>query len=513
MKWGQIMLNLLIVEDEQVIRNGLEKHVPWKELGIDRVKAAENAESSLRICESYVPDIIVSDINMPGMNGVELCKCLREKFAQCQIIFISGYSDKEYLKAAISLGAVSYVEKPIDIKELSAAVQVAAERALQNSRKRENVLHELLQPVPGEKMETQVSGMEKKLQGDVIFQIFLLKRKEIIRNVEELSQICRQTVEEISKDCGKSKHLMIDYVEENCFALLLSTDCTDLLGEEEQARQFCEALLEKRSPQDRWFVAAGQPVESLQKVICSYHSAQSAMKVLSYKGWNSYAMPDECTKEFLESLPLEDEYAFRKALTDAKIEEAIHMLDIWYNRLIEKKAEISFQTKNIFYTLDTIIIQVEDMTPGKQRECVDEGRHFLDKAQTIFEMKEYVETHLQRFSQEHEEVKTNAVIKKVMDSMNAHLSDKDMSIKLLADEVYLTPTYLSSLFKKTTGSTIGQYLTEIRMNRAQELLTDPGWKLYQVAEMVGFEDANYFAKTFKKKTGMLPSEYRESNIH
>ena len=87
-----------------------------------------------------------------------------------------------------------------------------------------------------------------------------------------------------------------------------------------------------------------------------------------------------------------------------------------------------------------------------------------------------------------------------------------MSIKLLADEVYLTPTYLSSLFKKTTGSTIGQYLTEIRMNRAQELLTDPGWKLYQVAEMVGFEDANYFAKTCKKKTGMLPSEYRESKL-
>lgn len=152
------------------------------------------------------------------------------------------------------------------------------------------------------------------------------------------------------------------------------------------------------------------------------------------------------------------------------------------------------------------------MTPRMQRKCTDAGRHFLDEAQTIYEMQEYVDEHLQWFGHDHEEVNTNSLIKKVMDYMNSHLSDKNMSIKLLADEVYLTPTYLSSLFKKTTGSTIGQYLTEIRMNKAQELLMDTGLKLYQIAEMVGFEDANYFAKTFKKKTGMLPSEYRESKL-
>ncbi len=135
------MLNLLIVEDEQVIRNGLEKHVPWQELGIDRVFTAENAECGLRICQDHRPDIVVSDIKMPGMNGVELCKCIREKFPQCQIIFISGYSDKEYLKAAITLGAVSYVEKPIDIKELSGAVKQAVERGRQSSRQNETVLH------------------------------------------------------------------------------------------------------------------------------------------------------------------------------------------------------------------------------------------------------------------------------------------------------------------------------------------------------------------------------------
>ena len=506
------MVNLLIVEDEHVIRNGLEKHVPWKELGIDRVFTAENAESGLDICQEHRPDIVVSDINMPGMNGVELCKCFREKFPQCQIIFISGYSDKEYLKAAISLGAVSYVEKPIDMQELSDAVKMAVERVKQNSRQNETVLHALLQPVPGEKVELQLFGTEKQLQQDVAFQIFLLKRKEIIRNVEELIQLGQQVVDEIAGEYRDRLHLMADYVEEKCFALLLSSDCEDFLVKEERSRRFCEALLNKRNEQDRWFLAAGKPVNSLETVICSYHSAQNAMKSLSYKGWNHYALPGETAREYTRTISLEEELAFRKALTESKIEDAREILHSWYTKLVEEQAESSFQVRNIYYTLDNIIMQVEDMTPVKQRECADAGRRSLDAAQTIYEMQEFVDEHLQWFGRDHEELKANGLIKKVIDYMNDHLADKDMSIKRLDDEVYLTPTYLSSLFKKTTGSTIGQYLTEIRMNRAQELLTDPAWKLYQVAEMVGFEDANYFAKTFKKKTGMLPSEYRENKI-
>lgn len=506
------MLKLLIVEDEQVIRNGLEKHVPWKKLGIDKVFTAENAQNGLRVCENHRPDIVVSDINMPGMNGIELCKCFREKFPQCQIVFISGYSDKEYLKAAIALGAVSYVEKPIDIAELSEAVKQAAEQVRQHSRQKENVLHALLQPVADEKTELPLFGAEKQLQKDVFFQIFLLKRKEIIRNVEEFMQICQSVVEKITGEERDRIHLMADYVEGNSFALLLSTDCVDWLAEKEMSKRFCEILLSKRNEQDKWFLSVGKPVGSLQEIICSYHSAQNAMKVLAYKGWNHYAMPDESAQEYTGTIALEDEHAFRKALLESKIEEARWLLSVWSMKLVEERVEISFQVKNIYYILDTIIMQVEDMTPGMQRECADAGRHFLDEAQTIFEMQEYVDEHLQWFGHDHEEGNTNILIKKVIDYMNSHLSDKNISIKLLADEVYLTPTYLSSLFKKTTGSTIGQYLTEIRMNRAQELLMDTGLKLYQIAEMVGFEDANYFAKTFKKKTGMLPSEYRESKI-
>ena len=253
------MIRLLIIEDEQVIRNGIEKHVSWEENGVGEVRTAENAEIALSICKDFLPHIIISDIRMPGMDGVTLCTLLREQFPDSQIIFISGFTDKEYLKAAISLGAVSYVEKPIDIEELELAVKKA------------------------------VANVKK----------------------EEMHQ------------------------------------------------------------------------------------------------------------------------------------ELLH----------RKEAE-------------------------KQEEAVSEQTD-------------------------------NYLIQRVKQYMKDNLQNKDLSIKMLADEVYLTPTYLSSLFKKTMGETIGQYLTELRIKKAQELLADPQWKLYQIAEMVGYEDANYFGKIFKKRVGMLPSEYRE----
>ncbi len=90
----------------------------WKGLGVDMIQTAESGQEALAMCEDFQPDLVLSDSRMRGMNGVEMCTILHEKYPECRIIFISGYSDKEYLKAAIELGAVNYVEKPVDTEEL-----------------------------------------------------------------------------------------------------------------------------------------------------------------------------------------------------------------------------------------------------------------------------------------------------------------------------------------------------------------------------------------------------------
>ena len=252
------MWKAAIVDDESATRDGLLKYVPWRELGVHEVCAAEDAESMLALCRRMHPDIVISDIRMPGMDGIELCKRLREMLPLCRIIFLSGYADKEYLMAAIELSAVSYIEKPVDIARLSQA---------------------------------------------------------ITRAVSE-----------------------------------------------------CEALMGR----------AG-----------------------------------------------DDEEAERGAEATAAY---------------------------------------------------------------------------------------SSCVRRVIRLMEAGLTDEALGLDKLAKKVYLTPSYLANVFKREVGVTVGQYLLDLRMRRAQALLRDRGLKLYQVAQMSGYADANYFAKAFKKVVGASPKEYREKMV-
>ncbi|WP_027629249.1 response regulator [Ruminiclostridium cellobioparum] len=131
-------MKILIVDDEISTRNGLKKYIHWDMLGIDEIQDVGNAFDAIDLSKTYQPDIILSDICMPGMDGIQLCRQLRQHQPNCRIIFLSGYSEKEYLKAAIALSAVSYVEKPIEIPEVEHAIKAAVEQCLQEqNQKRE----------------------------------------------------------------------------------------------------------------------------------------------------------------------------------------------------------------------------------------------------------------------------------------------------------------------------------------------------------------------------------------
>lgn len=105
------MIRALIVDDEKMTRNGLVRHIKWEQLGVDEVQTAASSNEALQMLDTLHPDLVISDIRMPGMNGVELCQEIRRRQPHCQIIFLTAYSDKEYLKAAIEIGALGYVEK------------------------------------------------------------------------------------------------------------------------------------------------------------------------------------------------------------------------------------------------------------------------------------------------------------------------------------------------------------------------------------------------------------------
>lgn len=159
----------------------------------------------------------------------------------------------------------------------------------------------------------------------------------------------------------------------------------------------------------------------------------------------------------------------------------------------------------------------EYLYPGAMEKPWEQsGTDFFMQAETFAEMKDEMIRRIEQLFEKQNEKKdknkteNNFTVSRVTEYIQEHYAEQDLSIAKLADFVYLTPTYLSAVFKKQTGLTIGQYLLEVRVENAKQKMRDPQLKFYQVSEMVGYEDANYFAKIFKKKTGVTPTEYKES---
>ncbi len=182
------MIQLLLVEDEAWIRKGILKHIPFYDLGIGNVQAVQNAAEALELCKGgFVPDILLSDIRMPGMSGTEMAAMIKERNPRCKIIFISGYSDKEYLTTAIKLQVVGYIEKPIDLEVLKDTLLQAVNQIRLMKMQRRTLLHRLLFSLNTE----TVMPFSKK---ERIVVLFLLKSKDEIFGMYDVAKSLEQAM-------------------------------------------------------------------------------------------------------------------------------------------------------------------------------------------------------------------------------------------------------------------------------------------------------------------------------
>lgn len=509
------MIRLMIVEDEQIIRNGLVRHMPWEDLGIGEILAVANADEALSACGSFRPDIIVSDIRMPGINGIELCVRIRKTLPHSQIIFISGFSDKEYLLAAIRLGAVSYVEKPLSVEDLCEAVKKAADSVRRFSNQKTNLLHTLLSPGALDDRETRETllqnGSDWLLESGLQFWVGILKTQRECRVNSEFYASCKKNLEQTAPGC--SVHLAADQTGKAELVLLFSADDRLRAGDTARHSAVCEGILSAYKQNGACFLGVGEKADSPGALAESYRTAAEAVKSLAYKGWNQYAFYSEPRSEYKEELSQNVLGSLYRQLIDGESGEVQSFFDRLYDRLTAAHTVMNFYIRNMYHQISNEIQRAEKITSAWGTQTAPPETAFPDEAQTIREMHEAVSGRaLACCRKDKDACKNNSAVKSVVNYLTQNPGNKNISIQMLADMVYLTPTYLSGIFKRHTGMTIGHYLTKIRIAKAEEYLADPQFKLYQIAGMVGFEDANYFSKAFKKQTGMLPSEYREGNL-
>lgn len=526
----------MIVDDESSTRNGLMKHVDWNELGVDFVEEAKDGFEGLEIVESFQPDIIISDIRMPGMNGIEFATRIRTLFPACRIIFISGYSDKEYLKAAIHLNAVSYVEKPIEIDELKDVVKKAVALHIEDEKKKlteESIHLAFSESLPFIKQKIAFNLINSRnVTEDILkdlrlvdvnfkvndpYTVFIIRPafRPKTSNEEKLTGSIKilNLLEELVKDI---EHLYV--IKEDVNIIVITSYSLNM-----SRRRFITIfddlktwIKENNSDYINLFCAVGQTVKGMNYIRESYGTAVLALQKLFFRGYGHIVFYENKTEKsfsFNERIP----GMFAVFLQESNMDAITAFIDNLCRDIKLSEGTLADEVKNLFLKLSSTLFREAEKRGINPKDAGEqEEKHLLSMIsdfQTIQELKEYLVNKTNFVLESIKDIdSTSRTVLNAIKYIRENYADTDLSVKRLADFVYLTPTYLSTLFKKETGKTISDFVIDVRIEKSKDLLMDPQIKLFEVARKIGYSDANYYAKAFKKQLGLTPSAFREKYI-
>ncbi|QHW33971.1 response regulator [Paenibacillus rhizovicinus] len=524
------MIKLLVVDDESVTRKGLIKHIKWNELGVDAVEEAKNGIEGLEAARRMKPDIVVSDIRMPGMNGIEFTTCVRELFPSCKIIYLSGYSDKEYLKAAIRLNAVSYVEKPINIEELQEAIRKAVRLCIENDKVhhintalsgslpfiRQNIVNGLIHNnIDCDEIQRNLSLAKISFApGDVYTVSIIVPSFAADESTDGRKSRCDRIIEFLHRPANGFTHLAImkdaDHIlvisahqpeRQHDFAALYP-----LLIEHLRSKEMNYAGLS-------WII--GSTSTGLQDIRVSYETAAHFLKQLFYyDAGNLFFAKNQTGSLYAIHEGIIKSYA--NLLQDLQKDKLFPFIEHLVHAIQTKKGTPVDEVKNLFYRMLRMLME-QGEKQGLQlslhhRQNDEYDWAMMSKIDTLQRLKDYFLLKAAYILDGIAAMESSSrAVTDAKKFIRGHYNDKEISVNILADHVHLTPTYLSSLFRKETGQTISEYITEVRIEKSAALLMQPQAKLYEVADLSGYNDANYFTKAFKKLKGMTPTQFRRKH--
>lgn len=529
-------MKVMLVDDEKLTRDGLMRAVDWSALGIEKVIQASDGVQGCELAAAFRPDIVLSDVRMPHMNGIEMAERLQEQNPCMAVVFMSGYSDKEYLKAAIRLKAVSYVEKPINIEEVTQALEQACENvraeqeAVRTKEMSENQARSALalrlvsasEPGGRKEEKNMVSGFPMDMETS--FFTFLVKlHSRDLHTPEMLEEMVSSVAARILHEMGlweihgsKQGYLIFfhvwrdpggDYKPDGG----LGQELKALLGE-----KLVDAL---NSLEICYHIVFGKTIRGAYGICNSYNSAVIELQNSFFDRENTFRIYEH--KDSYEEFPDLEQFDVSQQLSDALLQRDQGKVRKLLDGLLERFSRESGnflpnQVKSLYYKLMTAVHETEGLfqlsaaersrDPGNIWESVSECESFHELHARLWEQCDRL---FARLRVQSEELSAVYLIK---DYIAAHYQEESLAIKDISQHVFLSSSYICTLFKNETGKTLNQYITDYRVEQAKKLLVDPRNKITDISAKVGYSDGSYFGKIFKKQAGVSPSEYRESKI-
>ncbi|XEC94358.1 response regulator [Paenibacillus tarimensis] len=506
-------LKVLVVDDEIPLRQEL-RVFPWESCDAVLIGEAENGEEALRICQAYAPDVVVTDITMPIMDGMTLVRELRQRYPDIQIILLTCHSDFKYAQEALKQGAVAYILKvSMEEEELMQALHKARQAMMKERNHRDNekqrrrtVQAGLFRKLLDGQRPDHSEWEQLKLTGEAPYRIVRLFVETAHQAYVPVQQL-QQALNELERTVPDWTAWLSIRDTEILILFAKSADAGALVHTIDGVIRFLtRRLKENLSAEKNWTVNA--------VVSDPFHAKEEIAGVLAgTSDWREALFYDGCAERSVfagKPIPLSDmtdahERDIRESLRKASWDSArltahiLRELPVW----CMKKRIRPRQLKQWLLKW-----QLEWLQEQKLQDLGSWNFKRLTEANTIRQLAEFLAEDIETVSGKEE--RTRIEIRSAKIWLKENLKQA-VSLPILAEQVGLSPHYISRLFREETGESVNQYITRLRMEKAAELLKHTNMKVYEVAEEVGIPSYRYFTVTFRNWSGVAPTDYKHAH--
>lgn len=535
-------IKVFLVEDEMVIRRGIKNSIDWEKEGYIFCGEASDGELAYPMIIKEKPDILITDIRMPFMDGLELCKLVKKELPNIKILILSGYDEFDYAKEAIRLGVTEYLLKPISSGKLLEALNGVSE-SIRREKEDKDLVRKYMEEMRENTEHEKQKFFEQMIAGNLPMADALETGKKYEMNLSAGMYNLLLFRFTLGKENRKSGELLgeaeyaieklterLEYVFEfqrgvEGWAFLLMADNEEQMSE--RVKELSKDLEEimKNYSTIAYFGGIGQPVARLRELEESFREAERALAARFTMELNRIISVEDIRMaqnvDTLDDIEItsfgeieKTRTMLEKFLNNGAEDEIDEFVDVYINELPEENLKSVLMRQYII--MDAYIVMMSfcekiEGIEGEMQAQSEELKNSMKTIQTLEEIKNYIRMLLKKIIGVRDTIsgrRYSDIIEIAKDQIRKTYMSDEISLNTIAAEVGMSPSYFSSIFSKEMGKTFVEYLTEIRMDRAKELLMCSSMKTSEIGYEVGYKDPHYFSYIFKKTQNCTPKEFR-----
>lgn len=532
------MIKVFLVEDEIVIRNGIKRGIQWEEEGMEFVGEASDGEMAFPLIRKTKPDILITDIRMPFMNGLELSRTVLKELPETKILILSGYGEFDYAQEALRIGVQEYLLKPVSSTKLLGAVKdiigvIEKEREEKELLKRyslemEESKQRKIQDFFDRLVTEQVPMAEALAEGHLLgmelvaesYNIILFKLRLKEHEMEYSEQVVAAEREIRSYVASQSNVYVYERGAEGLGFLIKGN------GKEEMAhsiREFCSNLVALTNAYEgvEYYAAVGKSVDRLRELGDSYHEANKAFSSRFAEEWNRIVSGGGIYVNETMDIDIHSVYSVENTrkmvqqfLHSGTLDEVGSFIEGYFGNVrgenLKSLMMRQYICMDIYFSVIAFGEEIGICREALAQTC-GEINGLSEHIGNLEKTMKYVQSILQGVILLRDSAagrKYSDILAKAQYYIKEHYMEDDMSLNRLASYVNMSPSYFSSIFSQESGQTFVEYLTEVRMEKAKELLMCSNQKISEIVYQVGYKNSHYFNYIFKKTQNCSPREYR-----